>query len=453
MKVLVINGCPKGNNSVTLHTSLFIEKKYPEHEFTFYNAGFLVKKAEKDFSEPLALIKEADLLLFSYPVYTYLVPSQLHRFIELMKQNVPAEDLKGKFSTQITTSMHFYDDTAHAFIIENCQDMGLKVIKGFSAYMDDLTTEKGQKEAYDFFGYVSWCVENDIFEFSTRKQSEPKHKEITTYIYDESEFEVKYTVALVVDLAPEDRQLRDMINHFSYMARDEKIAIRLVNIHDFPFKGGCINCFSCSADGTCIYNDGFSDLLRNKIQTCDGIVLAFSISNHSMGSKFKTFDDRQFCNGHRTVTAGMPFGYLVSGNYSEEINLQRIIESRAEVGGNFLAGVATDEFDPNGEIGILIKRLAYALEHKYVQPQNFLGVGGMRIFRDLIWQNRGMMRADHKFYKEHGLYDFPQKNKGRTILMYAVGEMINNPKLKKKVGNKIIDGMVAPYKKVVDSLQ
>ena len=36
----------------------------------------------------------------------------------------------------------------------------------------------------------------------------------------------------------------------------------------------------------------------------------------------------------------------------------------------------------------------------------------MKIFRDLIYvMCRGMMKADHKFYKEHGIYDFPYKQK------------------------------------------
>ena len=116
-----------------------------------------------------------------------------------------------------------------------------------------------------------------------------------------------------------------------------------------------------------------------------------------MGANFKLYDDRQFCNGHRTVTMGLPMGYLVSGNYSEEFNLQMIIEGRAEVGNNFLAGVATDEVSPDTEIDKLADRLEYALENGYVPPQNFYGVGGMKIFRDLIWLMQGMMKADHKF--------------------------------------------------------
>ena len=172
-----------------------------------------------------------------------------------------------------------------------------------------------------------------------------------------------------------------------------------------------------------------------------------------MGALFKLYDDRQFCNGHRTVTMGSPVGYLISGDYHKEMNLQMILEGRAQVGGNFLAGIATDEKDPDSEIDALAEKLAYALEHNYVPPQNFYGVGGMKIFRDLIWQMQGMMRADHKFYKAHGQYDFPQKKPGRMLAMYLVGALMASPKLKAKAGSKMTEGMLMPYKKVLKKVK
>jgi hypothetical protein len=144
----------------------------------------------------------------------------------------------------------------------------------------------------------------------------------------------------------------------------------------------------------------------------------------------------------------MPVGYLVSGDLSKEFNLQTIIEARAQVGTNFLAGVATDEYDPDGEIDRLAVTLTYALEHKYVPPQNFYGIGGMKIFRDLIWLMQGMMRADHKFYKAHGQYDFPQKKRGMMLKMYLVGSLLANEKIKAKMGNKMNEGMLMPYEKL-----
>ena len=224
---------------------------------------------------------------------------------------------------------------------------------------------------------------------------------------------------------------------------------REVNIREYPFKGGCLGCFGCAVTGKCVYRDGFDDFLRSSIQSAQAIVYAFTIRDHSMGARFKLYDDRQFCNGHRTVTMGAPVGYLVSGPYSDEFNLQMILEARAQVGGNFLAGIATDERDTDTQIDVMARKLAYALENSYAQPSNFYGVGGMKVFRDLIWLMQGMMKADHKFYKAHGQYDFPQKKWPTMLKMYLVGALITSPKIKAKMGNAMNEGMIAPYKKLL----
>jgi len=227
---------------------------------------------------------------------------------------------------------------------------------------------------------------------------------------------------------------------------------RIVNISQYPLKGGCLGCFRCAVSEKCVYKDGFDSFLREKIQTADAIVYAFTVRDHSMGVRFKMYDDRNFCNGHRTVTVGMPVGYLVSGDYTKENNLRIVIEARSETGGNFLSGVATDEKDTDKQIDDLAKSLAFALETKHVAPQNFWGVGGMKIFRDLIYQMRGMMRADHKFYKKQGIYDFPQKKKLTSMKMYLVGMLLSNEKILSKMGNKMNEGMLMPYRKMFEKM-
>ena len=149
---------------------------------------------------------------------------------------------------------------------------------------------------------------------------------------------------------------------------------------------------------------------------------------------------------------GMPVGYLICGSYSTEFNLQTVVEARSQVGGNVLAGIATNEYDPDRRIDALAQNLVYVLQNDCRMPQNFYGVGGMKIFRDLIWQMQGLMRADHKFFKAHGQYDFPQKKRGRMLAMYLVGFMMNNEKLRAKAGGKMSEGMVMPYKKVLAEL-
>ena len=117
------------------------------------------------------------------------------------------------------------------------------------------------------------------------------------------------------------------------------------------------------------------------------------------------------------------------------------------------AACKRDEFAPNETIDQLAVSLEYAFAHANTQPQNFYGVGGMKIFRDLIYQMQGMMKADYKFFKSHGQFDFPQKKKGTIIGMYLVGAMLSNKKLKAKIGNNMNDGMVMPYRKVIEELK
>ena len=136
MKIAVINGSPKGKYSITLQTVLYLQRKYPEHEFCVLHAGQTIRALEKDFTPAKELLESADAVLFSYPVYTFLAPSQLHRFVELTKDS--GVDLTGKYATQISTSKHFYDITAHKYVEENALDLGMKYIRGLSADMEDL---------------------------------------------------------------------------------------------------------------------------------------------------------------------------------------------------------------------------------------------------------------------------------------------------------------------------
>ena len=446
MRVLVLNGSPAGKDSITLFTVKYIEKKFPEVTFETLHVGQRIRQMEKDFSEAREKLAAADLILFAYPVYTFLVPAQLHRFVELMKGS--GVDLAGKYATQITTSKHFYDVTAHRFIQDNCDDMGLAYLQGLSADMEDLLHEQGRAEAESFFRFVLYEMEHGHREPPLYRAPEPFVPLVPEQGAAAGE-KKPGTVVIVTDRDQgADDALGAMIGRFRARLPYET---RVVNLRTFPFAGGCLGCFHCAADGTCVYKDGFDKYLRENIQTADAIVYAYSIRDHAMGYRFKLYDDRQFCNGHRTVTMGKPVGYLVDGPLDREPNLRMLMEARSQVGGNFLAGMATDQRAPEAEIDQLADALTYAIENRYQQPKNFYGVGGLKIFRDLIYQMRGLMRADHRFYREHGFYDdLPQKHRGKIAAMYLVGALMKSPKLQKKLGGKMTEGMTLPYKKVLE---
>lgn len=444
MNILVLNASPKGKYSTTVHTVLYLEALHPEHTFTFVPVGQRIKSYEKDFSPLRNELEKADLILFSYPVYTFIAPYQLHRLIELIKMD--GVDLSGKFASQITTSKHFYDVTAHRYVEENCFDLGMRVVRGLSADMDDLLTEQGQKEARDFFDQLVFSCEHSLFA-TPPAQAPYRERKVYQQALPSVPKSSDKDIVIVTNCAPDDENLRHMI-------ADLRAALpfqsRIVNLRDFPFDGGCLGCFGCAVTGKCVYKDGFDEFLRTRIQNADAFVYAFTISDHYTHSSFKCFDDRQFCNGHRAVTHGTPIAYLISGDYRYESNLRMIVEGRSEVGGNYLCGVATDEGDTEADIRTLAGSLAFALEKKLTRPANFYGVGGMKIFRDLIYIMQGMMKADHKFYKEHGIYDFPQKQKKRILQMKLVGTIIAIPSVQKKMKGRMNRYIIAPYEKVVE---
>lgn len=444
MNILVLNASPKGKNSATVHTALYLQALHPEHTFVFLPVGQRIKSYETDFAPVRNALEQADLVLFSYPVYTFIAPYQLHRLIELIKAD--GIDLSGKFASQITTSKHFYDVTAHRYVEENCLDLGMKVIRGLSADMEDLLSEQGRKQARDFFDQLIFSCEHGPFVTPLCKASE-REKTVYRPSFASVPKRREKDVVIVTNCAADDENLAGMIADFRAALPYES---RVVNLREFPFDGGCLGCFGCAVTGKCVYKDGFDEFLRNTIQTADGFVYAFTISDHYTHSSFKCFDDRQFCNGHRTVTHGTPIAYLISGDYRYESNLRMIVEGRSEVGGNYLAGVATDEEDTAAQIKSLAENLSFALEKQLTRPANFYGVGGMKIFRDLIYMMRGLMKADHKFYKQHGIYDFPQKQKKRILQMKLVGGLMAIPSVQKKAKEKMTEAIVGPYRKVVE---
>ena len=447
MKILVLNASPKGKNSATVHTALYLQALHPEHTFTFLPVGQRIKAYEKDFAPARAELEQAELVLFCYPVYTFIAPYQLHRFIELVKED--GVDLSGKFASQITTSKHFYDVTAHRYVEENCFDLGMKVVRGLSADMEDLLCPQGQKEARDFFDQLMFSCEHGLFVTPPVTAPAPE-KSVYHPVLSAGLRRQGKDVVIVTNCAAGDENLKNMIADFRAALPYES---RVVNLREFPFDGGCLGCFGCAVTGTCVYKDGFDQFLRNTIQTADGFVYAFTISDHYTHSSFKCFDDRQFCNGHRTVTHGTPIAYLISGPYRYESNLRMIVEGRAEVGGNYLCGVATDENDTAADIRSLAENLTFAMEKRLTRPANFYGVGGMKIFRDLIYMMQGLMKADHKFYKAHGIYDFPQKQKKRIWQMRLVGALLAVPSIQKQAKGKMTEAMVGPYRKVVEQVQ
>ena len=60
MNILIINGSPKGDYSITLQTSKYLELLNPQHNFSYLNAAQGIKAFERDFTKAADAVKNAD---------------------------------------------------------------------------------------------------------------------------------------------------------------------------------------------------------------------------------------------------------------------------------------------------------------------------------------------------------------------------------------------------------
>ena len=142
IKIVVLNGSPKGDLSVTMQYILYIQKKFPQHEFKILNVAQQIKILEKNqekLQEIIDEVKTSDGIIWGTPVYFYLIPSQYKRFIELISELNAAVIFKDKYTASLTTSIHYYDHTSHNYMHAICDDLGMKYVGYFSADGNDLT--------------------------------------------------------------------------------------------------------------------------------------------------------------------------------------------------------------------------------------------------------------------------------------------------------------------------
>ena len=65
--------------------------------------------------------------------------------------------------------------------------------------------------------------------------------------------------------------------------------------------------------------------------------------------------------------------------------------------------------------------------------QNFLSKGMSVILRDTVYSNSAIFPADHKYYKKHGMYDFPQKWNKAKVLNTLLRVLMIIPPAKKNI--------------------
>ena len=161
MRIAVLNGSPKGDVSVTMQYVRFLQKKYPSYEFAIHNIAQRISTIEEDqgaLQEVIRSIESADGVLWAFPLYYFLVPSQYKRFIELLWEKNSTAAFQDKYAAVFSTSIHFYDHIAHNYLNAVCDDLSMRFFGGFSADMYDLLKQKERERFLSFFSAFFFSI-------------------------------------------------------------------------------------------------------------------------------------------------------------------------------------------------------------------------------------------------------------------------------------------------------
>jgi multimeric flavodoxin WrbA len=458
MKITVLNGSPKGIKSVTMQYVHYIQKMFPQHELDIVNIAQRIKKIERDeqaFQEIIEKVRSSDGILWAFPLYILHVHGNYKRFIELVWERGVEDVFKDKHAAALSTSIHFYDHTAHNYVHAICDDLGMRFVGSFSAEMQDLLKDEGQAKLITFADGFFEAIEMNAL---TPRAYMPLIVREFDYTPSPEESLIAADgkkVVVLTDAEPHQTNLIHMVERFTAALSGE---VEVINLHDIDIKGGCLGCLKCGYDNQCAYigKDGFIDFYNTKLKPADIIVFAGAIKDRYLSSLWKTFFDRSFFNTHTPSLMGKQCGFIISGPLGQIPNLREILEGWIQFQHSNLVGFVTDEADDGAIIDSLLhdlaRRLVRCADVGYFQPQTFLGVGGIKVFRDDIWgELRIPFQADHRAYKRLGVYDFPHKDIKTRLLNTFVMPLFRIPKVREEFTKNIKEGMIQPYQKVLQA--
>ncbi|MBN1545123.1 MAG: NAD(P)H-dependent oxidoreductase [Syntrophaceae bacterium] len=456
--IVVLNGSPKGEQSVTLQYVRYLEKKFPQHQFFYFHIAEKIGKIEKDptlFQKIIDAVKAADSVIWSFPLFYFLVPAQYKQFIELIWERHVEEAFHGKYTAVLTTSIHINDMMAHNYMNAICDDLNMHYLGFHSASMYDLLRVKEREQVLHFAENV----------FTEIDKEAPSAKNYSPLAYSpmpyhparaQEKIDVGRTkIVLVTDAESVQSNLKHMTERFVNACSGN---VDLINLHNVAIKGGCLECLQCAYDNTCVYSgkDGYIDFFNSKIRNADILVFAGAIRDRYLSSTWKLFFDRSFFNNHVPTLTNKQIGFIISGPLRQLPNLRQILESYAEAQQGNLGGLVTDEYENSEEIDTLIQDMAERLiryaAQGYMKPRTYLSVGVGKIIRDDLWSSmRFPFLADHKYFKKHGLYDFPHKKYKKRLQNYLMLLLTKIPRIRRDIYTKnMMAETVKPLQKVVD---
>jgi multimeric flavodoxin WrbA len=458
MKIVVLNGSPKGMTSVTMQYVLFLRKKFPEHQFAIWNVAQDLPKLEAEpesLARVIADVESADAVLWAFPLYYFLVHAYYKRFIELLFDRGAQSSFQDKYAAVLSTSIHILDYTAHNYMSAICDDLGMHYLGGYSAAMYDLLKEEERQRFLLFARGVLAAIEHRA---TVPRRYEPLRPVTLAYSPGPAPAPLAASgkkIVLLTDARKQDANLRAMIARFTHSVADP---VEIIDLHKLTIRGGCMGCIQCGQNNVCVYRD-HDDIhaVYRKLMAADVLVLALTIRDRYLSSRWKLFLDRGFFMNHVPILVGKQLACLLSGPLRQIANLRQILEAYIELQRANLAGIVTDEAADSAELDHLLDSLARNLLDCAVSgtiaAPTFFSAAGSKLMRDELWAHlRVAFPADHRYYKRHGVYDFPRRSVATTAMHALMALLLKVPSFNREFRKRIRTEMIKPLEKMVEKV-
>lgn len=269
MRITVLGGSPKGTASVTMQYMKYIEKRFPGHDYEYHQVAQRIsnlERAPEKFQTVVDSLTESDLVVWAFPVYYMLCCAQYKRFIELLAERCPLR-LKGIPAAILTTSIRFYDHTAHNYIQRVCSELGMPFCGGYSAESSDLFKGSERERLVCFFQTALERVGQRRFQYAPAFSPSPT---LTGYEPGGSRrIAAGGRWMVLADLPGSGGNLGKMV---SGLVNTIDGNVEMVDISKVDFKP-CTGCCRCGPDNICIHGDDpFIKLHRDRVRKADVVI-------------------------------------------------------------------------------------------------------------------------------------------------------------------------------------
>jgi len=489
-KIVVLHGSPKGSQSITFQYIKFLQKLHPQYIYTIFNVSQKAKVLENKPERMKEIINEmekSDLILWSFPLYYMLVHSGLKRFIEILFEMNAYTQLKGKNVAAISTSIKFYDHTAHNYIHAVSEDLGMNYIAGASFHMQDLMKKKTKLKVESFFHYLTNLINTPVnviprfralapinsttllSNINNNTEADNKNVPHLEYLDEKLKDGLKeITISIITDIknnnSKENRNLQNIVDFIEFHLPGQ---VQRIDINNVDIKGRCMGCLRCGYNNKCLYHvqDGYYEFAEQYFKQSDLIFIASPMRDRFLTSRWQNVFERFFYNCHTPSLIGKHIGHIITGPINQELNLQEICIAFAEMHDATHVGFISDNFTGRGlekekfdvhhieEIYLDELRRILLMVKNDVQLHTSRREGGRRIFRDEIYGGLNMVfQTDHRAYKKQKIYKtFPQKSrKLNRILSFFMRGLQKIPRFRKKMRSMMPKYLIMPYKRVLN---